>query len=123
MPFPIAYPTDVGCWPAKVKVRRERSQANFDNEFTLQTQVQLYAAKRYWIDVVLQPMDRADAATFDTFLNTLNGLEGSFNFDLSPWSRGALPGVRIFRMATPNDEWDAEYSTEFGYAFSAYELI
>lgn len=120
--FPIDYPSAVGLFPAKVRWRRVRAQAAFENELTLQSQVQIFAAKVYAIDIELQRMDRGDAATLDAWLDSLNGREGTFNFDLDPWVRGALPGIRVFRLASPDDEFDCDLAVDFGCAFSAMEV-
>ncbi|ACB76711.1 hypothetical protein [Opitutus terrae] len=122
MAFPLPYPSGVGLFPEKVRVRRIRVQADFSNEFTLQSQVQLWPTMVYAIDVTLQPLDRADAATMESWLEELNGLEGTFSFDLNPWARGSLPGTRTFRMVLPDDEWDGELAVTFGFAFSAQEV-
>ena len=122
MAFPLDYPSGVGLFPAKVKVRRLRAQAAYLNEITLTTKAQLFGNMKYAIDVQLQVLDRTDAATFDSWLEELNGLEGTFRFDLDPHVRGALPGVRTFKLLTPNDEWDSDLACTFGYAFSAQEV-
>lgn len=121
--YPLTYPAAVAFWPARVRVRRQRAQAIFDNEFTLEAQVQAFAAKRYAIEVELQRMDRTDAATFEIWLADLDGMVGTFNFDLSPWVRGSAPGTKVFKLSTPDDQWDADLAVDFGYAFSAFEVL
>lgn len=121
--FPLTWPAGVAFFPEKVKVRRQRAQAAFENEFTLQRQVQDWGNKRWAIEVSMQPMIRDDAATFQSWLDSLNGLEGTFNFDLDPWVRGTAPGVKVFKLTVPDDEFDADLSVEFGFSFSAMEDV
>ena len=121
--YPLTYPTGIGCYPAKVRPRRERAQAVFDNDFNLKSQVQDFGVKRYLIDVELQPMDRSDAATFESWLESLNGMVGTFNFDLNPWVRGSTPGTKVFRLSSPHDSWDADLAIVFGFNFSAFEVL
>lgn len=121
--YPLTYPSGVAFYPARVHVRRQRAQAVFENDLTLQTQVQSFAAQRYAIDVELQRMGRADAATFETWLADLEGMVGTFSFDLDPWVRGTAPGTKTFRLSVADDEWDSDLAITFGFAFSAYEVV
>ena len=56
-------------------------------------------------------------STFESWLDELNGMVGSFSFDLDPWVRGSLPGTRTFKLTAPDDGWDAELAVTFGYNF------
>lgn len=118
--YPLTFPT---LTPHRVRARRERAQGLVPNEFSLQDQVQLFPAQRWMISVEMQPMSRPQAAIFDTWLGELDGLTGTFSFNLDPWVPGRLPGAKTFRLLSPDDEFDSVLATNFGFNFSAFEVI
>ncbi len=121
--YPLTFPTNV--FPAKVKVRRPFANTRFDNPLQLSSQVQQRNAKRYEIDITLQPMLAAEAGAWTQFLEDLAGGVGTFNFNLTPHIPGLspAPGVRVFRLADNKHEFDSELSVTFGFAFSAIEVV
>jgi hypothetical protein len=122
MPYPLAFPTSVH--PERVFVRPRWSNAAFDNPITLQPQVQRMQGQRFDIEITMQQMPAADAALFAPFIYGLQGIYGTFTFDLTPWCPGLspAPGERVFRLATNDHGWDSELAQRWNFTFSAWEV-
>lgn len=121
--YPLTFPTVN--FPLEVKVEKVWAQARFDNPLQLSSQVQLRSARRYEIDVTLQPMPADDAAAFTQFFEDLQGGFGTFTFDMTPHCPGlTVPaGVRTFRLATAKHGWSSKLAVEFGFTFTAIEAL
>jgi hypothetical protein len=121
--YPLAFPTHVA--PAEVRVRRIQAQARYDNPLQLSSQVQLRSAARYEIDVTLQPMPADVVTAWLQFLYDLQGSFGTFTINLDPYAPGLAPapGVRTFRLASGEQDWNSKLATEWGLAFAAIEAL
>lgn len=114
MAYPLAFPNVP---PDKVKASLRRVQASVQSPFTLQQQVFDWNARRWEITVTMQKMDTEDAAVFGAWLHDLNGIVGTFTFNLTPWVPGVnpAPGTRTFRMVAPTQPWDSEKTGSVGF--------
>jgi hypothetical protein len=118
-----AFPTSVS--PIEVKVRPVYAAAQFDNPITLATEVQLLGGFRFEIDIIMQPMSPTEAADFGAFIQACAGGSVAFTFNLTPWAAGwsPAPGVKNFRLATPDTGWNAAVAREYGFSFTAIEDV
>lgn len=118
--FPVSFPA---LWPAHVNARKLRSQAISRSPLTFVEQVYDHGGRAWAIDVEMQPMSQADAATFGAFLDSLDGMVGTFNFNLDPWVLGTAPGTKVFRFTQPDFGWSSEMAVRFGFTFTAEEVV
>lgn len=122
--YPLTFPT--GVYLDEVQVRRRWAGARFDNPVDLTNQTQLRSAKRYELDLRLQPMARAAAVAsgMAQFLDDLQGSYGWFAFDLSPWCPGLspAPGVLNFQLATQEHGWSIGVA-EVGFSFTVIQKL
>lgn len=121
--YPLAFPAALH--PLAVKVARRRVQAVATSPFTLQQQVFDWGAKRWEITITMQRMGSTEAAVFGQFLEDLNGLVGTFTFNLDPWVPGLAPapGTKTFRLASPLNLWDSDFSVEWEFEIEAIEAL
>jgi hypothetical protein len=121
--YPLAFPA--GIWPKQVKAQLRRVQSVVQSPFTLKRQVYDWGAARWEITVTMQTMDAADAAVFGQFLNALDGVAGTFTFDLNPWCPGVnpAPGGRTFALKSPDISFDATLATTWEFQFDAVEDV
>ena len=116
----------VTLYPDQVKARRRRAQAVAWSPFSLSTQVFDWGAARWEISIVMPDMIAEDAAIFGAWIEGLNGMVGTFTFDLSPWVPGLdpAPGVRTFRLAAPVNLWEGDRALIWaGFQFEAIEVV
>lgn len=118
LPFPAIH-------PASVKVTRRRVQSVAQSPFTLQRQVFDWGAARWDITIIMQRMTVEEAAVFGRFIDELNGMVGTFDFNLDPWCPGleTPPGTRTFRLSDPNVVWDSELAVKWGFQIEAVENL
>ena len=104
----IAFPAAL--YPDKVTAVRRRAQAVATSPFSLSTQVQDWGGRRWEISILMPRMTQADASIWGAWLESLDGMVGTFTFDLTPWVPGLTPapGVRTFRLAAPLNQWEAD---------------
>jgi len=111
-------------YPLNVKTVYRRVQARAESPFSLTTQIYDWGAARWEISITLPTLDRAQADTFGAWLTSLNGMVGTFTFDLNPWVSGTAPGTRTFRLAAPLAHWQADYRAAFeGFQIDAIEVV
>lgn len=103
--------------------RKLRSQAISRSPISFKQQVYDHGGRAWAIDVDMQPMSQADAAVFGAFLDSLDGMVGTFSFNLDHWVLGTAPGTKTFRLTTPDVGWDSEMAVRFGFRFSAEEVV
>jgi hypothetical protein len=120
--YPLTFPS---IHPANVKATRRRVQAIAQSPFTLQQQVFNWNSARWDITIVMQMMTVDEAATFGRFMDDLNGVVGTFTFNLDAWCPGleTPPGVRTFRLASPSVVWDSEKAVKWGFQIEGIESI
>lgn len=120
--YPLAFPA---IHPKHVKAELRRVQAATQSAFTLTQQVFDWRAKRWEISITMQTMDVEDAEAVGAFLHDLNGMVGTFMFDLTPWCPGVspAPGVRVFRLSNPKQAWDSEKAVTWESQIDAVEAV
>ena len=120
--YPLIFPQ---IHPASVKATRRRVQAIAQSPFTLQQQVFNWNSARWDVTIIMQMMTVEDAAIFGRFMDDLNGMVGTFTFDLDPWCPGleTPPGARTFRLASPNSVWDSEKAVKWGFQIEGIESL
>jgi hypothetical protein len=120
--YPLAFPS---IHPASVKATRRRVQSVAQSPFTLQRQVFDWGATRWDVTIIMQRMTKDEAQTFGAFLDDLNGMVGTFTLDLDPWCPGLTvpPGVRTFRLSSPDVVWDSELAVKWGFQIEAVENL
>ena len=120
--YPLTFPA---IHPDKVVPTRRRVQSAAESPFTLQRQIYDWGASAWKISITMQPMGREDAQVFGEFLDQLNGMVGTFTFDLDPWCPGLTnaPGVRTFRLSDPNVTWDSDKAAKWGFQLEAVENL
>ncbi|EIP96878.1 hypothetical protein OpiT1DRAFT_01305 [Opitutaceae bacterium TAV1] len=120
--YPLPFPAIP---PGKVKASLRRVQSSAQSPFTLQQQVFDWNASRWEISVTMQKMGVEDAALFGRFIHGLNGIVGTFTFNLTPWTRGVspAPGVRTFRLSAPTQPWDSDLGVTWDFQFDAVEVV
>jgi hypothetical protein len=121
--YPLTFPTNIH--PDNVRVNRRRAAAISTSPTTYKQQIYQHPGKRWEIDVTLQPMHKTEAALWTQFFYDLDGVVGTFNFNLNPHCPGLLPapGVVVFRSAEPSNGWDSKLATTFSFSFRAVEDI
>lgn len=120
--YPLAFPSLL---PARVVARLARAQARSQSPFSYAQQVYDHGGRAWLIDVEMQPMDSTDAATVGLFLHDLDGLTGTFTFDLTPWTPGASPAVgsKTFRLVSTDPPWDSSFGNVFTFRLTAQEVV
>ena len=120
--YPLAFPS---LHPAKVKAMHRRIQSVTQSPFSLKRQVFDWGAARWEISITMQVMPAVDAAVFGAFLENLNGLVGTFSFDLTPWCPGVspAPGSRTFRLSNPSQSWDSDMASTWNFQIDAVEDV
>lgn len=116
--YPLTFPS---IHPGKVKATNRFVQSSATSPFTLKKQIYDWGASQWIATITMQPMDAEDATTFGAFLNDLNGIVGTFNFDLDPWVKGASPGVVTFRLARPLHNWDSDKAVVWDFQIDVEE--
>jgi len=119
--YPLTFPTNVA--PEDVRVTRRYAQSVHTSPSTYTQQIYQRVGKRWEIEVTLQPMAAAEAASWTQFFYDLEGQVGTFAFNLTPHCPGLspAPGAVNFRLAEPNIGWTSRLATEFGFTFRAVE--
>ena len=104
----VAFPAAL--YPDKVNAVRRRAQAVATSPFSLSSQVQDWGGRRWEITIVMPRMTAGDASIFSAWLESLDGMVGTFTFDLTPWVPGLVPapGLRTFRLAAPRNQWESD---------------
>lgn len=120
--YPLTFPA---IHPASVKATRRRVQSIAQSPFTLQQQVFDWNASRWDLSIIMQQMSAADAAVFGRFMDDLNGIVGTFTFNLDAWCPGLAtpPGLRTFRLSSSSTVWDSEYAVKWGFQIEAIEAL
>src|SRR5688572_25743578 len=97
-------------WPASVEIERLAAQRVGRDPFAFGQEQGDDAGRAFRIVIRMQPMVARDAAVMLAFLDGLDGMNGTFNFNLSPWWRGAAPapGIREFRLLPGQGGWDSD---------------
>jgi hypothetical protein len=80
--MPITYPISIPTSPTVSSVRWIQEQSTYVDEspFSFARQVQVFSGERWKIEVSVDPMTRAEAATWSAFLASLRGPYGTFLF-------------------------------------------
>jgi hypothetical protein len=111
-------------YPDSVKVARRRVQARAESPFSLTNQIFDWNASRYEISIIMPQLSQADAATYGAWLESLNGMVGTFTFNLDPWIAGTTPGTRTFRLVSPVTNYDADRAYIWrGFQLDAIEVV
>lgn len=117
-----AFPTTL--YPDTVKATQRRSQARAESPFNLSTQVYDWGAARWEISIILPKLNQTEAAVFGAWLQSLNGMAGTFTFNLNPWVAGSTPGERTFRLAAPLAAYEADrVGIWSGFQIDAVEVV
>jgi hypothetical protein len=117
-----AFPSTL--YPVNVKALHRRVQSRAESPFSYATQVYDWNADRWEISIVMPQLSRADADIFGAWLESLNGMVGTFTFDLNPWVSGTTPGTRTFRLSAPVAAWDGNFMDVFdGFQIDAIEAV
>lgn len=121
MPFPLTFPD---LWPARVDTTRLAAQSLAQSPFTLQQQVYDFGGRAWKLNFRMQRMVAEDAAVMLAFLAELDGIVGSFTFDLDPWCPGIAPapGEVTFRLTGP-PSITSDFGVTWDIAFEAIEVI
>lgn len=121
MATPIEFPN---VWPDAVEVQLLAAQAQHTDPYGYQSQIYDHGGRAFRIVVKMQEMDRVDAALMCEWLAALDGLNGTFNFDLDPWYlTDPLPGVHVFQLE-PGPLPGVSSNSEFWrLQFAAVEVI
>jgi hypothetical protein len=88
-------------------------------------QVHDWNASAWELSITMQRMDAEDAAVFGAWLESLNGIAGTFTFDLTPWCPGVTPapGSRTFALAEPVASWEVEKRVIWTFQIDAMEVV
>ena len=75
------------------------------------------------LEITIQKCDAAEAAIWTQFFEDLDGVVGTFNFQMNPHCPGLdpAPGLVRFRSADAELGWDAELATLFDFSFRAVQ--
>jgi hypothetical protein len=111
--------------PASVDISRIRAQTASLSPSSFVSQVQDRGGAAWRITVRFEKLDREAAALVCAFIATLDGMAGTFDFDLDPWAPGVspAPGVREFRLGSADVGWTSRGCVEFSCQFSAQEEV
>ncbi|HYC64520.1 MAG TPA: hypothetical protein VEC14_07310 [Reyranellaceae bacterium] len=106
-------------------VRRRKAAAVTTSPTTFTQQVYQHPGVQWLIDVTLQKMTALEAQPWTQFFYDLEGVVGTFQFNLTPWCPGLVPapGVLNFRLAAPEVGWDSELAVLFDFRFSAVQAL
>lgn len=118
--YPLTFPS---IHPGKVQMSKRFVQAKAVSPFTLEAQIYDWQASQWFGTIIMQPMDADQAAIFGAFLNDLNGMVGTFEFNLTPWCKGADPGTKTFRLASPVHPWDSTKGVIFDFQLDVEEDV
>jgi hypothetical protein len=118
----LAFPN---VWPESVDVIPVRAQVATISPSSFHTQVQDRGGEQYRITINMGDMNRDEATLMCAFIHALNGMSGTFDFDLDPWCPGVspAPGTREFRLASPDIGWGSRGSVVFTLQFAAMEVV
>ncbi len=91
--MPISYPLSIpaALKPKSVYPRVHKVVARNTSPFTGEAQTYVHAGEFWLLDLEFAPVAQNDAADAIDFYQDLHGLEGSFNFDISPYAMGNTP--------------------------------
>jgi hypothetical protein len=110
--------------PARAEVLRIRAQAATQSPFTLQRQVQVHAGKAWKIILEYPPIKEASVTTWHQFFEDMNGMAGTFTFDLNTYVKSTpAPGTKTFAFITPDDGWSIERARLYGFKIEALEVV
>ena len=111
-------------YPDSVKAVRRRVQARAESPFSLAAQIYDWNAARWEISIIMPQLTQADANTFGAWLESLNGMVGTFTFDLNPWVAGSTPGTLTFRLTAPLSNYDADRAYIWrGFQIDAIQVV
>jgi hypothetical protein len=112
--FPAVHPTSVEVVPF-------RSQIASQSPSSLISQVEDRGGFQYRIAIRFDDMDQTAAALVCAFIASLQGMRYAFDFDLDLWCPGITPapGVKQFKLSSPNTGWTSKGGVSFSCQFSA----
>ena len=85
--YPLTIPAELK--PKTVKLTKEHNAARSTSPHSFVSQTYVHSGERWLLELTFAPVpDDAGAVNAVQFYQDLQGLEGSFNFDISPYDEG-----------------------------------
>lgn len=101
---------------------RRKSTTMSMSPYNFTQQVYSWSGKLKVVEFELPPMSTADATTWLTFLDDLEGHTNTFNIDLTDYYPDEPSASSVaMRMAEPDHGWSVDVLTNFGVSFTALE--
>lgn len=118
--YPLTFPTLL---PESVDVVSLAAQSASRSPTSFDPQIYDWLGRAFKIVVTIQMADATDAAIWGAFFRDLDGLTGTFAFDLDPWCPGwsPAPGTRIFRLISPDQSWRSRFRRDWNFTFEAID--
>lgn len=119
--YPLTFPTYPV--PLKVRVRRRTAAAVAESPTTFKQQIYQHPGARWEIDVTIQKCTAEEAQVWTQFFYDLQGVVGTFNFNLTPYCPGLTPapGSTRFRLSEAETGWDSELACLYDFSFRAVQ--
>lgn len=115
--------------PYGYKVRRaqagfERAQGSTVSPYSLRRQVQVWGGVKRFVSIEVPPINKTNAAGWATFFESLNGMENTFNLDLTNLYPNDATATSVpMRLVDPSFSWDIDTALVYGFSFNAEEVL
>jgi hypothetical protein len=111
--------------PRRADCRRVYAQARARSPFTFQRQTQVYSGKLWKIVLEFPPIKESAVAAWHQFFEDMNGLQGTFTFDLNTYVKSTpAPGTVTFEFPDGATEqgWSIERARLYGIVIEAIQV-
>lgn len=111
--------------PRRADCRRVYAQGRARSPFTLQAQTQDWGGNAWKIVLEYPPIKEANVAAWHQFFEDMNGLQGTFTFNLDTYVKSTpAPGTKTFQFLDGANEqgWTVERARMYGIVIEAIEV-
>ena len=108
--------------PSSAGVRR--AQGMHIHPYSLQQSVQDWGGRVRVMNIVIPPVQGAEATLWTQFFDELNGVMETFTLDISQFfPHDPTANSVAFRLLKPDTGWDVDVASRYSFSFQAIEVL